>query len=101
MKDHLDMPTEKNAEKNDWGVLDHWVEESGRRKHSAEWVASLYANAEGPPADADATLNRYIRQPILLSLFAMAALSYGAYRFIEVELAIASLQRLIVFVALK
>ena len=94
------MPVDKKPEKDDWGVLDHWVEESGRRKHSAEWVASLYSNAKAPPADT-AARERYVRQPVLLSLFAMAAFVYGAYRFIEVELTIASLQRLIVFVALK
>ena len=101
MKDHTDMLIDKKSEKNDWGVLDHWAEESGRRKHSAEWVASLYANAEVPPADSAPARDRYIRQPILLALFAMAAFAYGMYRFIEVELAIASLSRLIVFVALK
>ncbi len=95
------MPIDKKSEKNDWGVLDHWVEESGRRKHSAEWVASLYTKTDDPPADSSAASNPYIRQPILLSLFALAAFAYGAYRYVEVELTIASLQRLIVFVALK
>lgn len=95
------MPIDKKPEKSDWGVLDHWVEESGRRKHSAEWVASLYAATESPPADPARARKRHIRQPALLLLFAMAAFVYGTYRFIEVELAIASLRRVIVFIALK
>ena len=94
------VPIDKNKEHGDWAALDHWLEDSGRRKHSADWVASLYA---GAPSPASAAPTQRPRRPktALLSLFAMATLAYEMYYFIEVEIAIASLRRVIVFIALK
>ena len=83
----------------DESVLDHWLEDSGRRTHSAEWVASLYA--QSPLKSPAPQRKRYITQPELLCLFAAAVFAYGMQYFIGVELTIASMRGVIVFVGLK
>lgn len=95
------MPIDESPEHDRDCHLDHWLEDSGRRKHSAEWVVGLYAQAPIPPATSSRQRGRYITQPGLLLLFATAALTFAMRDFIEVQLAIASLRRVIVFVALK
>lgn len=95
------MPIDESPEHDRDYRLDHWLEDSGRRKHSAEWVVGLYAQAPIPPATSSRQRRHYITQPGLLLLFATAALAFAMHDFIEVQLAIASLRRVIVFVALK
>ena len=95
------MTNQGTRELQDDSVLDHWLEDSGRRTHSAEWVASLYAQSSTPLKSAAAQRKRYIKQPELLWLFAAAVLAYGLHYFIGVELTIASMRGVIVFVGLK
>jgi len=87
----------------DSGDLVHWLEDSGRRKHDAEWVSSLYAEKPHKPSSVAGSHPDHgvrIAQPGLLCLFAIAALTYATYYFLEVELTIALLPAIVVFIAL-
>jgi hypothetical protein len=75
--------------------LARWLQESGRRKYNPAWVESLYAQVPSPVAPKR---RRYITQPELLSLFAMAALAYLLYYFTDVRLEILAMHRIVVFV---
>ena len=94
------MPIDQTPEQN-YGDIEHWLEDSGRRTHNAEWVSSLYAGAASPPTPATPPRRQYVAQPELLVLFAAAASAYAVQYFIEVKLAIGSLGGVLVFVALK
>lgn len=78
--------------------LDDWLADSGRRKHSAEWVAKLFAQTHSR-VTPELPRRRYLTQPGLLFLFGTAELAYATLYFIEVQLAIAALPRVIVFVS--
>lgn len=100
--DGWDVPINDDQEQQNYGDIDHWLEESGRRKHSVEWVASLYARNKVPPEDQiDGPGHRHLRQPGLVLLFGVAAVAYATQYFIEIQLAISALPRLIVFIAPK
>ena len=95
------MPNLVKPDPQAHSVLDHWLEDSGRRKHSAEWVASLYAQRPTPLKAPAPEPKRYVTQPELLALFVAAVLAYALQYFISVELTIASIRGLIVFVGHK
>ena len=97
----LGVTNQARPELEDDSVLDHWLEDSGRRTHSAEWVASLYAQSPPPPKSPAPQRKPYITQPELLALFAAAVVAYGLQYFLHVELTIASIRGVIVFVGLK
>jgi len=83
-------------EHEDDGVeLAHWLQDSGHRKPVAGWVESLYHQSPAPPS---AHRNLYLAQPTLLYLFALAALSYLIYYFVDVGLDITGIRSIIVFI---
>jgi len=75
--------------------LTRWLQESGRRKINR---ASLEQLATKPSTKQEPPKRRWITQPELLFLFALAAVSYLLYYFIEVHLQILALPSIVVFV---
>jgi len=95
------VPIDDVKETENYGDIDHWLEESGRRRHSAEWVESLYTPTKVLLERRIARPRLYVRQPGLLLLFAVAAMAYAILYFMEVQLAMTALPKIIVFVALQ
>jgi len=81
--------------------LARWLEESGRRKRSA-WLPRLpQSEEERYPNERVATVQerpRYLTQPALLSLFAMATVSFLLYYYAAINLKILSMWSVVVFV---
>ena len=76
--------------------LARWLEESGRRKINRAWLEQL---ATKPSSKQEPPKRRWITQPELLFLFALAAVSYLLYYFTEVHLQILALPSIVIFVS--
>lgn len=78
----------------DWEDLAHWLEESGRRKAVADWVERERHGHEprDPPRRSSES------KPHMLLLLALAAASFLLYYYMDVELQIALLPYVIVFI---
>jgi hypothetical protein len=84
---------------DDLPQLAHWLQESGRRKFDPAWADKLYRQDRRPSVDPPKRL--LVTQPIPLSLFALAVFAYLNYYFLQVHLEIASMPKVIVFIATK
>ena len=77
--------------------LARWLQESGRRKVDHAPVARL-KNEPSTRKSADLKQPRYITQPSSMSLLVVAALAYLQYIYIDVNLQIASMRPVTVFI---
>ena len=84
---------------NDGIELAQWLQDSGRRKIPVEgWVESLYCQSSTTIAPPSPDRDHYLTQPALVYLFALAALSYLIYYFIEVGVDITALRSIVGFI---
>ena len=80
-----------------------WLEESGRRRVNKEWLQKVTEPASVPDISPETRLQdppsgKYLTRPSALCLLGLTAMSYLGYFFADVELQIASMRSMVVFV---